>query len=834
MNNETPMMKQYKEIKSQYKDAILLFRVGDFYEAFEEDAITISRELNITLTCRDKKSKTPMAGVPHHSVIYYIKRLINKGYRVAICEQMEDQSVAKGIVKREVVRVITPGTVIEDSLLRSKDSNYLMSILKTKKKVGIAILEVSTGEFLVSEFEVKENHELFNEIERFQPAEILIPKSTDLEYLNPYTIHLKPYTITKYEDYYFSYENSYKTLIDHFKVGSLDGFGLKDNKIAISAAGAALSYIKSIKVSTDHINKITKFDRLDYMLLDVITLRHLEIHKNLQDGGKKGTLVELLDCTQTNMGSRLLRRWIKQPLLNLKKINQRLDAVQEFYKDIELRESLLLMLKEIYDFERINARLVFGKITPKDLIALKDSLEAVSKIQKLLSKVNSEILKEIKNNLEDFKDLINLIDKTIIPDSSATIKNGGYITGGINEELDELRKLKVQGEDWLKEFELKERLRTGIKSLKVKYNQVFGYFIEVTKKNLKLVPKNYLRKQTLSGAERYITKELKDYESKILSADERIRQIEYEIFENVRREIASNNSRIKDAAYNIAKLDVLVNFARLAIENKYTKPTVYGGEVISITEGRHPVVEKTVSSFKENDVFLDCKDNQILIITGANMAGKSTYIRQVALIVLLAQIGSFVPATKAKIGMVDRLFSRIGSYDALARGKSTFMVEMTEVANILNNATKNSLIILDEIGTGTSTLDGISLAYAIIDYIHKEIGCKTLFATHFHKLTELEDTYKKIKNYNFPVSEEENKIFFTHKIAKGKGNKSYGIQVAKLAGIPQTVINMALELQKQNIEESKELLNKLENLDVLNITPIEALNVLYEMKKMLG
>ncbi|MHC1611285.1 MAG: DNA mismatch repair protein MutS [Candidatus Methanospirareceae archaeon] len=850
----TPMMQQYYKIKEQYRDAILLFRVGDFYETFGEDAKVASKELKIALTAtgrgRGGAKKIPMAGVPFHAVTPYIKQLIKKGYKVAICEQIEDEK-GREIERREVVRLITPGTIIEDSYLEERVSNYLMCANLMDGKAGIAIVDVSTGEFSVTELEDDKTHaSLLNEVERVKPAEIILPESLELE------LGLDTCTISRYDDYYFDYKTAYTTLINHFGVISLDGFGCRELKAGITAAGAVISYLRDTqKKVLSHIKPLKTFFVSDYMILDSVTVRNLELFNNIRDGTERGTLISVLDRTLTGMGSRLLKKNLQFPLLDIGEIKRREEAVQEFFADILLRESLKAVLREISDIERIISRVSYGNANARDLISLKRSLLQIDELLAILKKCRAEKIRNACNALKSnaFSEIVDLIQRSIVEEPPITVRDGGLIKDGFNAELDELRRIKHEGRRWLAEFEEHEKARTGIKSLKVGYNKVFGYYIEVKKGWVEEVPDSYIRKQTLTGAERYITEELKAYEAKALSAEERIKELEYELFEGIRKEVARHAKEVQDAADSIAELDMLLAFADVAAERGYCCPEVNEGDEILITAGRHPVVEREVKEgFVPNDIRIG-KDNRLMIITGPNMSGKSTFMRQTALIVLMAQLGSFVPAEEAKIGVVDRIFTRVGAYDDLSMGQSSFMVEMSETANILNNATERSLIILDEIGRGTSTLDGMSIAWSVCEYINERIRAKTLFATHFYELTELADMLDGVKCYNVSIKEVGDEIFFMRKVVEGRGSRSYGIQVAKLAGLPEEVIESAKSVLKRMESETERergeseakvvvkrevrehpVVEELRSLNVEQISPIEALNLLYEMKKKTG
>ncbi len=863
MPETTPMMQQYYKIKEKHHDAILLFRVGDFYETFGEDAKIAARELNIALTATGRgkgaAKRIPMAGVPFHAVTPYIRQLITKGYKVAICEQVWDKA-RKDVEAREVVRLITPGTVIEDSFLEERISNYLMCVNMLDGKAGIAIVDVSTGEFLLTELEDDESHSsLLNEIDREKPAEIILPDSLELEH--DLERDMGTCTISRYDDYYFDYKTAYTTLINHFGVISLDGFGCAELKAGITAAGAVISYLRDTqKRMLPHIKPPKTFFVSDYMILDSVTVRNLEIFNNIRDGTQRGTLVGVLDKTRTGMGSRRLKKNLQFPLLDTGEIKRREEVVSEFYVDILLRESLKDVFSEVYDVERIISRIAFGNANGKDLVLLKRSLLQISDLQTLLNKCRAEKTKTILKSLrsKDFSAIVNLIERGIIEEPPATIKEGGLLKEGFNAELDDLRKIKHKGRKWLAEFEEHEKARTGIKSLKVGYNRVFGYYIEVRKSWAGKVPETYIRKQTLTEAERYVTEELKDYEAKALSAEERIKELEYELFEQIRKAVGKRAKEIQEAANSVAELDMLLAFAEVAAENGYCCPVVDASDEIVIREGRHPVVEKEVKEgFVPNDVHLD-EHNRLMVITGPNMSGKSTFMRQTALIVLMSQLGAFVPAREAKIGVVDRIFTRVGAYDDLSMGQSSFMVEMSETANILNNATDRSLVILDEIGRGTSTLDGVSIAWSVGEYVNTKLKAKTMFATHFYELTELADALDTTNCFNVSIKEAGDEIFFVRKVVEGRGSKSYGIQVAKLAGLPEEVIESAksvlrrmesevvkggegrerkeeeekkVEMKKEYVVQTHPVVDELKSINLEKISPIEALNKLYEMKK---
>ena len=851
--NLTPMMQQYLQIKEQHKDALLFFRLGDFYELFFEDAITASKELEITLTGRDcgLEERAPMCGVPYHSVEGYIARLIDKGYKVAICEQLEDPSEAKGIVKRDVVRIITPGTLVVTSIPDKNTNNYLVSLYNGDETWGIAIVDVSTGEFLVSQVAYDK---LIDELTRIQPSEIIIDEdleSNETELIGIIKKNLNMY-VTPYHSWAYDKDTSYKCLLRHFNVHSLEGYGCEHMPYGIRAAGALIEYLSETqKNALQHINRIQTYHLDRYMILDFHTRRNLELVETMRSKQKKGSLLWLLDKTNTAMGGRLLKKWIQQPLTNPKKINKRLDAIEELTQNFFLMDELKGHLNLVYDLERLASKVCYGSVNARDLISLKESVKVLPDIKELLSKCTSDLLREIYEDLDPLEDIYSLIFESIIDNPPITIKEGNIIKDNFNAQLDHYRKALTEGKSWIASLELQEKDSTGIKNLKVGFNKVFGYYIEVTKSHLDKVPEHYIRKQTLVNAERYITPELKEVEDDILGAEEKSIKLEYDIFTQVRESIAKQVERIQNSANRIALLDSLWSLAKIALDNGYTKPTINNEGIIHIVDGRHPVVEKTLlhEQFVPNDAYLDMDENRIMIITGPNMAGKSTYMRQVALIVLMAQIGSFVPAEEATIGVVDRIFTRVGASDDLAAGQSTFMVEMSEVANILNNATPNSLLILDEIGRGTSTFDGLSIAWAVVEYIceTKKIGAKTLFATHYHELTELEGQYEGVKNYKVAVKEYGDDIIFLRKIIKGSADRSFGIQVAKLAGLPIPVVERAKVILEQleksdahNVQRedipthqltffdssSAELENMLRKVDIVNTTPVEALNIL--------
>ena len=860
----TPMLKQYWRLKRQYPDAILLFRVGDFYEMFFEDAKTGSELLGLTLTSRGhgKGQRVPLAGVPHHAVENYISRLVKSGRKVAICEQVEDPKQAKGVVKRDVIQVITPGTVLSETLLEGKANNFLASVCFNFDRFGLSLVDLSTGEFSVTEVENKEK--LGEELERISPSELLISQ-TEADSWKQERKGNYPFILTAIEDWMYSYEYAYDLLKEHFGVSSLQGFGCEGLKSGICAAGAALAYLQQTqKGAVPHISSLSRYYISDYMILDPLTQRNLELLSPLPGGSKETTLSSVLDGTKTSMGGRLLRNWLLKPLRDVAQIIQRQEGVEEMVKNSSLKTDLTETIKEIADLERLVARVCCGRANARDLVALKNSLSLIPALRENLTTASSSILCSAREQLLDVQEIVNLIDKAIVEEPPVLLTEGGVIKPGFNSQLDELRQISSSGKDWIAKLQTKERERTGISSLKVKYNKVFGYFIEVSKANLSKVPEDYIRRQTLVGAERFVTPELKEYESKVLGADERIVQLEYEIFVEVRQQVAAWAEKIQKIARSCALIDVLCSLASLAVGSDYIRPTLDEGEEIKIAEGRHPVVERFLpeGNFIPNDTYLANSTDQILIITGPNMAGKSTYLRQVGLIVLLAQIGSFVPAKSAHIGVVDRIFTRVGASDSIATGESTFLVEMNETANILNNATSRSLVLLDEIGRGTSTFDGMSIAWAVTEFLHNcsRARPRTLFATHYHELTELELILERVKNYNFAVKEWKGEVVFLRKILPGGCDHSYGIQVARLAGLPPEVIERAKEVLA-NLEENELTPNKIpkkakskhsalastkqlslfetehpvveeiRKLDATSLTPLEALNKIDEWKK---
>lgn len=866
----TPMMKQFLAAKSKHPDAILFFRMGDFYEMFLDDAKKASRILDIALTSRNKNAADPvqMCGIPYHSADAYIAKLVKEGLKVAICEQVEDPKTAKGIVRREVVRVITPGTVIDSSILDSKRNNYLGAIYPFKESYGLATLDISTGEFKITEFTGAGSFEaLSDEINSLDFQEILIPGSAFEK--DPLLNSLKTQDdkiFNAYEEWAFDPEISYKALLEQFQTISLDGFGCEKQKLAISAAGAVIQYVRETQKSVlEHINRLTYYDRKDFLGLDRATIQSLDlVYKKASN--KKESLLGLMDETITSMGARKLKGWILKPLINIEQINLRHKVVEEFKENSFLRADIRDLLKGIYDLERIIGRISFSLFGARDLVALKKSAMTLPHLQKKLGEATSHFLKETLKNWDNLQDLVDLIHKAIVENPPATMKDGGIIKDGFNEELDELISICREGKSWIARLEEKEKKNTGISSLKVRYNKIYGYYIEVTNKNLDAVPDNYIRKQSLVNCERFISQELKEYEAKIMGAEEKMIALEDKVLQDVREKIATEGKRVQKIAAKIAEVDVLLCFSEIAARYHYIKPEINKSFELKIIEGRHPLLERMdlETGFIPNDTNLNCERDQIMIITGPNMAGKSTYLRQVALIVLMAQVGCFVPAKELKMGIVDKIFSRVGAQDNILQGQSTFMVEMNETANILNNATKRSLIILDEIGRGTSTFDGISIAWSVVEYLHDRLGAKTLFATHYHELTELSMLLDRVKNYNVLVREWNDKIIFLRKIVEGGADKSYGIQVARLAGLPHTVLIRAKEvlanLEKKEFneagipnlgqkkvptnnketgpdqlqlfrEQKKDSLTlELEKIDINALTPIEALNKLNELK----
>ncbi|WP_338912957.1 DNA mismatch repair protein MutS [Clostridium perfringens] len=806
----TPMMRQYFEIKENYKDCILFFRLGDFYEMFFEDAETAARELELVLTGRDcgLEKRAPMCGIPFHASNSYIGRLVAKGYKVAICEQVEDPKFAKGIVKRDVIKVITPGTYTDSSFVEETKNNYIMTIYSDleRNRCSLAITDISTGDFLATEGEL-EKGVILDEISKFNPKEIILLDSLDQELIKDITL-TTPALISRKPIEYF--EENFEEVLNN-------QFGEKSNSLSLMVKKSSNALVKYIldtqKISLTNINDIEVYSLVDFMTIDLSSRRNLELTENLREKSKKGSLLWVLDKTETSMGSRMLRRWIEEPLVNKEKITLRLNAVEELFNDLSLNDSLKEALHDIYDIERILGKISNKNANAKDLIALKTSIGKIPNVKGIIENCTSSLLRNYHHNLDDLRDIYDLLEKSIKEDPSLTLKDGDLIKDGFNSEIDELRLAKTNGKDWISSLENREREFTGIKSLKVGFNKVFGYYIEISKANYSSIPEGrYIRKQTLANAERFITPELKEIEEKLLGASEKLCSLEYDIFLDIRNEVENHIDRLKTTAKIIAELDCISNLAFVALENDFIKPEINEDGETKIENGRHPVVEKVIpkGEFIPNDTIINKDDNQLLIITGPNMAGKSTYMRQVAIITLMFQIGSFVPASKANISVVDKIFTRIGASDDLAGGKSTFMVEMWEVSNILKNATENSLVLLDEVGRGTSTYDGLSIAWSVIEYIckNKNLRCKTLFATHYHELTKLEGEIHGVRNYSVAVKEVDNNIIFLRKIIEGGADQSYGIEVAKLAGIPDEVINRAKEiLEKLEMESSKDNLD---------------------------
>lgn len=806
----TPMMRQYFEIKENYKDCILFFRLGDFYEMFFEDAETAARELELVLTGRDcgLEKRAPMCGIPFHASNSYIGRLVAKGYKVAICEQVEDPKFAKGIVKRDVIKVITPGTYTDSSFVEETKNNYIMTIYSDLEinRCSLAITDISTGDFLATEGEL-EKGVILDEISKFNPKEIILLDSLDQELIKDITLTTSALISRKPIEYF---EENFDEVLNA-------QFGEKSNSLSLMVKKSSNALVKYIldtqKISLTNINDIEVYSLVDFMTIDLSSRRNLELTENLREKSKKGSLLWVLDKTETSMGSRMLRRWIEEPLVNKEKITLRLNAVEELFNDLSLNDSLKEALHDIYDIERILGKISNKNANAKDLIALKTSIGKIPNVKGIIENCTSSLLKNYHHNLDDLRDIYELLEKSIKEDPSLTLKDGDLIKDGFNSEIDELRLAKTNGKDWISSLENREREFTGIKSLKVGFNKVFGYYIEISKANYSSIPEGrYIRKQTLANAERFITPELKEIEEKLLGASEKLCSLEYDIFLDIRNEVENHIDRLKTTAKIIAELDCISNLAFVALENDFIKPEINEDGETKIENGRHPVVEKVIpkGEFIPNDTIINKDDNQLLIITGPNMAGKSTYMRQVAIITLMCQIGSFVPASKANISIVDKIFTRIGASDDLAGGKSTFMVEMWEVSNILKNATENSLVLLDEVGRGTSTYDGLSIAWSVIEYIckNKNLRCKTLFATHYHELTKLEGEIHGVRNYSVAVKEVDNNIIFLRKIIEGGADQSYGIEVAKLAGIPDEVINRAKEiLEKLEMESSKDNLD---------------------------
>ena len=871
MSTVTPMMRQYLEIKSRYPDAILFFRLGDFYEMFMDDAVIAAKVLDITLTSRNKGSddEIPLCGVPHHSCQPYVSKLVEQGHKVAICEQVEDPKQVKGIVKREVVRVVTPGLVTDLENLQPNENNYLMALAPSDQETcGVALVDITTGEFRVTETGSSEG--VRAEISSAQPREILIPDSPAGENLAAELgFSLDGRSLNRLPEFVWEQDRASGELTTFFKVANLEAFGCSRLPAAIAAAGAALHYLRETQMgAVAHIRALSTYSSQEHLVLDEATRRNLELNANLQDGKRKGSLLGVLDRTVTAMGARLLRRWLNYPLIEVPAIVARHAAVEELHDESLLRADMRTALDGVYDLERLITRAIMGTANARDLVALRLSLQRLPQLLELLSPCSAPLLSQLCQALDPVEDVAALVSAALVEEPPVSLREGGLIQDGFDAELDELRTISREGKGWIARLEGDERQRTGISSLKVRYNKVFGYYIEVTKTHLDKVPEDYERKQTLANAERYITPTLKEYESKVLGAEERLTALEYELFIEVRQQVAACGERVQETARTLAQLDVLLSLAELAHDRRYVRPQIDDGDALLIEEGRHPVIEamNLGERFVPNDVTLDTRENQLLILTGPNMAGKSTFMRQVALITLMAQMGSFVPAKAARIGAVDRVFTRVGASDNLARGLSTFMVEMNETANILHHATPKSLVILDEIGRGTSTFDGVSIAWSVAEYLHDHapVAAKTLFATHYHELTELGITRERIKNYNVAVREWNDQVVFLRRIVPGPASHSYGIQVARLAGLPSPVIERAKEVLR-NLEaseldadgaprlardtvgaapvpaspqltlfagENDLIRERLADVDIASLTPLDALNLLNELKEL--
>ena len=855
--NLSPMMQHYMQVKQQYPDCFIFYRLGDFYELFFDDAVEASKILELTLTGRDcgLDERAPMCGVPYHSVDTYINKMIHAGHKVAICEQMEDPALAKGLVERSVIRVITPGTVIEEKILDSGKNNYIVSVYVTKSGIGYAYADISVGSFTACElYGIQADQTLMDELNRLNATEIICNEGMFEN--QPLLKRIQSdFYLEKMPEIRYHSGQCAERLKSHFHVASLAGYGMEGKNLAISASGALLQYLEETqKNSLSHIHGIRFLLRNDFMQLDVATRRNLELTEPLRfDGDRRNTLLYLLDVTKTRMGARMLRSWIDCPLQHKKDIDYRLDAVSALYTDVRTRKSLREYLDSVYDIERLTSKIAYGSVNGRDCIALANSLRQIIPIVMLLGGIPSDAIDSIVRNLDPMDDVVSLIDSAIDPNPPVQIKDGGLIRKGYNQEVDELRSISKDSKQWLDDLVANERESTGIKTLRIGYNRVFGYYIEVTKSFVSQVPSYYERRQTLTNAERYITPELKKMEEKILGASDRLVTLETELFQQIKEALLSTTERLQQNASLLAELDVYQAFAEDAAAYRYVRPEVSEEPVLQIVNGRHPIVEKNLkNSFIPNDVTMDVEDNRLLIVTGPNMAGKSTYMRQVALITLMMHIGSFVPADSAKIGIVDRIFTRIGASDSLASGQSTFMVEMSEMANIVNNATKDSLLILDEIGRGTSTYDGLSIAWSVLEYIANPVlcGAKTLFATHYHELSELEGKLPGVVNYRITVKEIGEDILFLRKIVRGSADKSFGIQVAKLAGLPEDIIRRAKEILNQierndllstdkdtlnlvtsdNTRDPVEtaIINDLKNLNLDHMTPIDAFMKLHE------
>ncbi len=866
MDYSTPMMVQYHQIKKEFPQALLFFRLGDFYELFFDDAVLASRELEITLTARNKERgvSIPMCGVPYHAADTYISRLIRKGYKVAICDQVENPKLTRKLVKREVTRVVTPGTVADGSLLEPQENNYLCAVWPDRQRIGIAVVDLSTGEFRISEFQGKPAAELLRaELDRLQPKEVLHPSG--LKTKEPCWSALEAYVRTPAEDWIFSLDYAERLLTEHFGVMNLDGLGCQGKTSAIAAAGAILHYLRETqKTSLNHIDQLRFYSLTESMVLDQTTVRNLELVESLFDGSRHATLISVLDRTSTGMGARLLKNWLLRPEIDLSEISQRLDAVEELKEKLIQREEIKSCLRRVYDIERLLSKIALATANARDLLSLKNSLEQIPAIKVGLNSLSSIRLLWIESEGDPLEDVTGLVGRTLKENPPVILTEGGLIREGVHAELDELRGISSSGKQFIAEIESRERARTGITNLKVKFNNVFGYYLEVSKSNLGLVPADYERKQTLVGAERFTTPELKEYERKVLGAEERVVEIEYTLFCELRATVGKEARRIRKTASALSQLDCLVTLAEVAHAYSYVRPRLQAGGEVIIRSGRHPVIEQLADQlptgkFIPNDLYMNDSTDQILIITGPNMGGKSTYLRQTALFSILAQIGSFVPAEMVQLPIVDRIFTRIGASDNLARGRSTFMVEMTETAVILNTASAHSLIILDEIGRGTATFDGLSLAWAVVEYLHSHTQAKTLFATHYHELTELADLLPGVKNYHVTVRESDQEIVFLRRVEAGSADKSYGIEVAKLAGLPSAVLVRAREILQKHEEGEHEIsdhltrhykrkksssstqlnlfmitdhevLEELRQIDPNSLTPLQALAKLNELK----
>ncbi len=877
MAEVTPMMQQYLETKKEYQDCILFYRLGDFYEMFYEDALTASKELEITLTGKNcgQEEKAPMCGVPYHAVEGYLNKLVSRGYKVAICEQMEDPKLAKGIVKREVVRIVTPGTNMDIQAMEAGKNNYLMSIACFQGKSGISIADVTTGDYYLTE--VDDNKKLLDEINKYMPSEIICNDAFMVSGIDIQDMKTRlGITIYSLEAHFYDEDRCRKCLLKHFHVSTLQGMGIEDFPAGLIAAGALLQYLYDTqKNEISHFTHLYPYLTSRYMLLDSSTRRNLELTETLREKQKRGSLLWVLDKTKTAMGARCMRQYIEQPLIDKKQIEKRLDAVEALCKKPMIRDEIREYLNPVYDLERLLGKICFKTANPRDLIAFGNSLKMLPHIKTILKDFEGGVLSEINESMDGLEDICTLIGSSIIEDPPISIRDGGIIKAGFDETIDNLRNAKTEGKNWLMELEEKDRERTGIKNLRIKYNKVFGYYFEVTNSYQNLVPDDYIRKQTLANAERYTNQRLKELEDSILNAEDKLSTLEYDMFCKVRDAVAMQIERIQKTAKAVAMLDVFASFSVVAERNHYVRPVINEKGVIDIKAGRHPVVEQMIDSdmFISNDTYLDNHKYCVSIITGPNMAGKSTYMRQTALIVLMAQTGCYVPADTANIGIVDRIFTRVGASDDLASGQSTFMVEMNEVANILRNATSNSLLILDEIGRGTSTFDGLSIAWAVIEHISnkKLLGAKTLFATHYHELTELEGKMSNVNNYCIAVKEKGDDIVFLRKIIKGGADKSYGIQVARLAGVPDMVIDRAKEIVEQlsdndilekvqsiavdhrdtkhkpvkydevdlsqmslfDTVKDEDVIKELKEIDISNLTPLDALNTLYKLQNKL-